>query len=122
MPIFFPAWWPHTWYNTRYGLELLPALALGLGFAAQLIIDAIRSSIFAARAAFPQPLAHPAAPAERRLHCTLCALRPQCLALLREDPLVYVESTKNLDARLPYDHAIPPFLQQLLAIFRTRPY
>ena len=39
VPIFFPAWWPYTWYNTRYGLELLPALALGLGFAAQLIVD-----------------------------------------------------------------------------------
>ena len=34
---FSPSWWPHSWYNTRYGMELLPALALGLGFAAQFI-------------------------------------------------------------------------------------
>jgi len=27
----------HSWYNLRYGMELLPALALGLGFAAQFI-------------------------------------------------------------------------------------
>ena len=34
VPIFLPVWWPHSWYNTRYGMELLPAFALGLGFAA----------------------------------------------------------------------------------------
>ena len=28
-PFFCPVWWPHSWYNTRYGMELLPALALG---------------------------------------------------------------------------------------------
>ncbi len=43
VPIFFPAWWPYTWYNTRYGLELLPALALGLGFAVQLAADVLRT-------------------------------------------------------------------------------
>lgn len=29
VPIFIPALWPHTWYNTRYGLALLPLAALG---------------------------------------------------------------------------------------------
>ncbi len=28
VPIFFPDWWPHSYYNVRYGLELLPALAV----------------------------------------------------------------------------------------------
>lgn len=28
VPIFMPAWWPHSYYNVRYGLELLPALAV----------------------------------------------------------------------------------------------
>lgn len=27
VPIFIPAWWPFTQYNTRYGLQFLPALA-----------------------------------------------------------------------------------------------
>ncbi len=27
-PIFIPAWWPFSYYNVRYGLELLPAMAL----------------------------------------------------------------------------------------------
>ncbi len=29
VPIFVPALWPHTFYNTRYGLALLPLAALG---------------------------------------------------------------------------------------------
>lgn len=28
VPIFMPVWWPHSYYNVRYGLELLPALAV----------------------------------------------------------------------------------------------
>ncbi len=28
VPIFIPAWWPFSYYNVRYGLELLPAFAV----------------------------------------------------------------------------------------------
>ena len=42
VPIFIPVWWPHSYYNTRYGMELLPAIALGLGFVAQFAIGAVR--------------------------------------------------------------------------------
>ena len=42
VPIFLPVWWPHSWYNTRYGLELLPAFALGLGFVAHFCLGAVR--------------------------------------------------------------------------------
>ncbi len=31
VPIFIPEFWPHTRYNVRYGLQLLPALATGIG-------------------------------------------------------------------------------------------
>ncbi len=41
-PSFLPAWWPHSWYNTRYGMEMLPAFALGLGFAAHFALAAVR--------------------------------------------------------------------------------
>jgi hypothetical protein len=33
VPIFIPAWWPHSYYNVRYGLELLPAFAVFLAIA-----------------------------------------------------------------------------------------
>lgn len=28
VPIFLPLWWPHSYYNVRYGIELLPAFAV----------------------------------------------------------------------------------------------
>jgi hypothetical protein len=31
LPIFIPTRWPNTWYNTRYGLAILPALAFSGG-------------------------------------------------------------------------------------------
>ncbi len=32
VPIFIPLWWPHSYYNTRYGMEMLPVFALSLAF------------------------------------------------------------------------------------------
>ncbi len=41
VPIYVPAWWPFSYYNVRYGLELLPAFAVfgavAVYFAAQLV-------------------------------------------------------------------------------------
>jgi len=104
VPIFLPAWWPHSWYNTRYGMELLPALALGLGFVAQFVIAAVREfkprwAKYAAGVLF-----------------ALVALN--AVKMVRERPLVYVEGTKNINAHRPYQTQIPPVLRALLA---TRP-
>jgi hypothetical protein len=119
VPIFFPAWWPFTWYNTRYGLELLPALAFGLGFAAELGTAAL------SRIQLPRPV-----PLLPRLlpflpHTALALLFTlaglNVFLLLRADPIVYVEGARNADARQPYDDAIPPALQGLLALFPRAP-
>jgi len=101
VPIFLPVWWPHSWYNTRYGMELLPALALGLGFAAQFAISATREFK-------PQWAKYVAA-----LLFAVVALNAG--KMLRERPLVYVEGTKNIEARRAYDAEIPPVLRGLLA-------
>ena len=45
--------------------------------------------------------------------CALIALN--AWAVLRERPLVYVEGTKNIDARRPFEQNIPPVLRALLA-------
>ena len=117
VPIFFPAWWPFTWYNTRYGLELLPALALGLGFAAQYcqVISGIK---------LRNPSPHSLGLAQH-----VVRLAPSFVlvlifgvaglnvfALLRAGPIVYVESTKNAHARQSYDNSIPPALHSLLIL------
>ncbi len=30
VPIFIPSWWPYSYYNVRYGLQLLPAIAVSI--------------------------------------------------------------------------------------------
>jgi len=115
-PIFFPAWWPYTLYNTRYGVELLPALAIGLGLAAQFLVDALhwlRFSRLSAgvldRLCLP-PLLRAAAVGAFFAFAGLNVVQ-----LFRAGPLVYQESRTNLEARLPYEADIPPILQDLLS-------
>jgi len=101
VPIFLPPWWPHSWYNTRYGMELLPALALGLGFAAHCLLAAFREfkprwSWYLAGAFFALLIVN----AEK---------------MVREHPLTYVEGIKNLDSRRALEAQIPPALKVELA-------
>ena len=101
VPIFLPVWWPHSWYNTRYGMEMLPAFALGLGFVAQLMIAAAREfnrnyTRFAAAALYAAVVAN-------------------AWAVLRDHPLTYVEGKKNIESRRKFEVEIPPVLRSLLA-------
>jgi hypothetical protein len=104
VPIFVPVWWPHSWYNTRYGMELLPALALGLGFVAQFWIAAAREG---------EP--------ERGPRWTRYAtglifvlVTWNAWALVRRGPLVYVEGTLNAKARATFDREIPRAMRAIL--------
>ncbi len=38
VPVFIPDWWPFTYYNTRYGLQLLPAVAAFTATAMALLL------------------------------------------------------------------------------------
>ena len=101
VPIFLPVWWPHSWYNTRYGMEMLPAFALGLGFFSSFLLAAARD--------FKPSLPRYAAVVLFALIALNTAL------ILRQGPLTYIESTKNIDARRPLLEQIPPALRVLLA-------
>ena len=104
VPIFLPVWWPHSWYNTRYGMEMLPAFALGLAFAAQFAIAATREF----KPAFVRY-------AEAALFFIVVL---NAWNILRHHPLTYVEGTKNIESRREFEKNIPPLLRSLLA---TRP-
>ncbi len=41
-PIYVPSLWPHSWYNTRYGLSALPAAAFGVAALAAVTPQRIR--------------------------------------------------------------------------------
>ena len=99
VPIFLPVWKPFSWYNTRYGMELLPAFAFFTGFAFEFLLQ--RSD-----------------PNRRTRHtATLAAcfvlLTANFLLLLRERPLTYVEARKNTAARGYYNTVIPAALAHL---------
>ena len=104
VPIFLPVWWPHSWYNTRYGMEMLPAFALGLGFGAQFVIAVFRE--------FKRNLVPIAATA------IYAVVAVNAWAVLRDHPLTYIEGTKNIESRRAFEVEIPPVLRSLLA---TRP-
>ncbi len=43
VPIFLPVWWPFSSYNVRYGLQLLPAVAVFAGLVMYFLIAMIRN-------------------------------------------------------------------------------
>jgi hypothetical protein len=46
VPIFMPVWWPFSYYNVRYGLELLPAFAVFVALAVYFTAELIRRRAF----------------------------------------------------------------------------
>jgi len=121
VPVFLPAWWPHSYYNTRYGLELLPALAFGIGFAADSaprVLSRLSISRYIPRLSHLSRF-RPLVPGVA--FALFFALLAYNSIQLSRCPLVYVESTKNLDARLSYDQAIPPTLRDFLAVLPRSP-
>jgi hypothetical protein len=102
VPIFIPKWWPHSWYNTRYGMELLPAFALSMAFAAEIIIGVMRE--------FKRQWV----PYSAGLCVTLTVWN--AWKVVAEKPLTYIESTKNIEARRPFEEHIPPLLRSLLTV------
>ncbi len=106
VPIFLPVWWPFSYYNLRYGLELLPALALAIGFAAHFALATVREFK-------PGRRGHSWQSITTAILLALCLINS--IQMLRERPDVYVEGTKNAEAHRPYEEAIPPVLRTLLA-------
>jgi hypothetical protein len=106
VPIFLPPWWPHSWYNTRYGMEMLPSFALGLGFAAHFALAAVHE--FKPRQL--SPLWQRSA-----VGALFAVVVLNAAQMVRERPLTYVEGIKNIEARRALEIEIPPVLRALLA-------
>jgi 4-amino-4-deoxy-L-arabinose transferase-like glycosyltransferase len=99
VPIFLPVWKPFSWYNTRYGMEMLPAFAFFLAFA----VDA----------GLAGTLAHK--PKYRRITIVVLffLLAANVVEMLREKPLTYVEAKKNTAARGYYNVTLADVLRKL---------
>jgi hypothetical protein len=99
VPIFLPVWKPFSWYNTRYGMEMLPAFAFFFAFA----VDAGLAWMEKHRTKY-----------RRIAICVLFLLLAVNVAeMLREKPLTYVEAKKNTAARGYYNDKLAEALKQL---------
>jgi len=91
VPIHIPLWWPHSWYNTRYGMEMLPAFALSLGFLIARLI---------ARTEVRWPRQAPLV-----LLAAIVLIILDSSALIRGTPLVLAEGIENSRTRIPFETA-----------------
>jgi hypothetical protein len=95
VPIFIPVWYPHSWYNTRYGMEMLPAFAL---FAA---------AALEGLATWRPRWQHWMVPVAAVLVLVNSVL------LLRANPLVFQEAVQNSRSRMAFERALSNWLRML---------
>ena len=121
VPIFLPDWWPHSYYNTRYGMEMLPAFALAVGFAVQglLQLTGQRRSIPRQQSASDLTSVAALRSAGSSQAAGMLGMAMACLVLanvvqmLAQGPLVYVEATRNFAARGAYTQQLASALASL---------
>ena len=92
VPIFIPQLWPHSFYNSRYGMELLPALALFVFVA----IAELEQRMSAARplvVRWMQPIA-------------FVLIAANTAAMIYFVPLVLKEGIVNAATRVPFEAAV----------------
>jgi hypothetical protein len=95
VPIFIPMWFPHSWYNTRYGMELLPAFAL------------FGATALEGLASWRQRWMKWIVPVTTALIVT------NTLLLLRARPLVFQEAIVNSRTRIAFEEALANWLRIL---------
>ena len=96
VPIFIPQLWPHSYYNARYGMEMLPALSLYGAFAAERLDLWLRVQT-AGWGRVGARLWQPAA-------MLLCVAN--CIAMMYRIPPVLKEGMVNSTTRIPFEHAV----------------
>ena len=101
VPIFIPQLWPHSYYNSRYGVEMLPALALFAVLAVQW---------FEGRWSESQPLA-------KRLMqpILLLLIALNTIGMMYRTPLVLKEAIINSTTRVGFETALGRQLRELPA-------
>jgi hypothetical protein len=111
VPIYFPDWWPYSYYNVRYGLQLLPAVAVFVALAYEFLQTVSKGQGF-------QP-GREDAPRDRGLSAwpafaVLIVITTSYVSLWRQTPICLREAEANGSARLEFD-------QQLAAQFKRLP-
>jgi Dolichyl-phosphate-mannose-protein mannosyltransferase len=99
VPIFIPLWWPHSWYNTRYGMEMLPIFALSLAFLVACVSDWVARRWASIARWVPAAVA--------------LLIVANSVVVLRAKPLVLDEAIANSRTRIPFEVAYANALELL---------
>jgi hypothetical protein len=94
VPIYFPDWWPFSYYNVRYGLQMLPAIAVFLALAYEFLAKFLSARMVAIIAMILVAFSY--------------------LSLLRQTPICLREAQANGRERMAFD-------QSLAAVLKTLP-
>src|SRR5271170_4417394 len=90
VPIFMPVWYPHSYYNVRYGLELLPVFAVFIALAAGVIFERTNgASVMAATS-----------------NVLVAAVAVGYLSAYRATPITLQEAQANSRDRVPLERAL----------------
>ncbi|HEY4379029.1 MAG TPA: hypothetical protein VGN01_01715 [Acidobacteriaceae bacterium] len=118
VPIFIPQLWPHSYYNARYGMELLPALALFVCVTAAAVEPAARASglrvMYSAAAVLViiNPVAMIYSTDAVQKVASLIERHPSHLMAIYSPPLVLKEAVVNASTRVPFEQNLALVLEQ----------
>jgi hypothetical protein len=126
VPIFIPQLYPHSYYNARYGMELLPALAVFASIAVA-ALEAEWMTATGSRKAGRARLLYPAAlglallnPLAMTFGTTVCQQivrlvrhRKSTVFAIYSPPLVLKEAIVNATTRVPFERNLALFLNEL---------
>jgi Dolichyl-phosphate-mannose-protein mannosyltransferase len=93
VPIYLPDWWPFTYYNVRYGLQLLPAVAVFTGLAHEFLAKFI--------------------PRWTATIGLLCIVAASYVSLWQRTPVTLREAEANGKARMEFDRQLAAELKKL---------
>ncbi|HUS18067.1 MAG TPA: hypothetical protein VMZ25_00280 [Terriglobales bacterium] len=97
VPVFIPQWWPFSYYNVRYGLQLLPALCLFMGVAVE-VIQRLVQNLAAQRAI---------------LLVVVGAVAASYTSVWRQTPICLREARVNAVSRVGFESALAAELRKL---------
>jgi hypothetical protein len=106
VPIFVPTWWPHSHYNVRYGLQLLPAFAVfvpvGIASIVKWAAKISQIKVFLGRWADAATLS------------IVLVLAAVCYgAIWRADPICHREAVLNMRGRVELDKQLAGWFERL---------
>ena len=95
VPIYFPQWWPYSYYNVRYGLQLVPAIAVFVALGYEFLRKFVPARLVAA--------------------VVVLVAVGSYISIWQKEPICLREASANGAARMAFDARLAAELQQLPA-------